>query len=188
MEGGATSFIVQLRCPGGEWPKAYGVRNLDSKDPAQPQDRVSIASITMSMVAVSVLKLVDQGLIGLDDLVNGILDSFRTTLRPPGPITVRQLLNHTSGMPHFVDSDSDYAAGSLKQAAATQLSIGLRSSTSYTARTHPKQPEAHSSRGNQSLGQVKVSIKPSAVPHVELRSKRRGLMYVSWHWSRLPGC
>ena len=121
MDGGATSFVVQVRWPGGEWSKAYGVRNLDSKDPAQPQDRVSVASITKSMVAVSVLKLVDQGLIGLDDPVNGVLESFRTTLRPPGPITVRQLLNHNSGMPDF--GDSEYAAGPLKQVANTRLSM-----------------------------------------------------------------
>ena len=121
MEGGATSVVVQVRWPGGEWSKAYGVRNLDSKDRARPQDRVSVASITKSMVAVSVLKLVDQGLIGLDDPVNGVLESFRTTLRPPGPITVRQLLNHTSGMPDF--GDSEYAAGPLKQVANTRLSM-----------------------------------------------------------------
>jgi D-alanyl-D-alanine carboxypeptidase len=121
MEGGATSVVVQVRWPGGEWSKAYGVRNLDTKDPAQPQDRVTVASITKSMVAVSVLKLVEQGLIGLDDPVNGVLESFRTTLRPPAPITVRQLLNHNSGMPDFFDSD--YAAGPLKQVANTPLSM-----------------------------------------------------------------
>ncbi|MCI9870523.1 serine hydrolase domain-containing protein [Arthrobacter humicola] len=121
MDGGATSLVVQVRWPGGEWSKAYGVRNLDSKEPARPQDRVSVASITKSMVAVSVLKLVDQGLIGLDDPVNGVLESFRTTLRPPGPITVRQLLNHNSGMPDYVDSE--YTAGPLKQVANTRLSM-----------------------------------------------------------------
>ncbi|MET3948888.1 hypothetical protein ABIB49_003614 [Arthrobacter sp. UYCu512] len=49
-------------------------------------------------------------------------------------------------------------------AAIPDWTIGLRSSTSYTASTHPKQPETHSSRGNQSLRQVKLSTKPSAVP------------------------
>src|SRR6478752_10697201 len=50
MDGGATAFVVHLRWPGGEWSKAYGVRSLDTNDPAQPQDRVSVASITKSMV------------------------------------------------------------------------------------------------------------------------------------------
>jgi D-alanyl-D-alanine carboxypeptidase len=53
------------------------------------------------MTAVSVLKLVEDGLIGLDDPVNGVVDSLSSILKPPGPITVRQLLSHTSGMPTF---------------------------------------------------------------------------------------
>ena len=121
MDGGATAFVVHLRWPGGEWSKAYGVRSLDTNDPAQPQDRVSVASITKSMVAVSVLKLVDQGLIGLDDPVNGVLESFRTTLRPPGPITVRQLLDHNSGMPDY--GDAEHEAEPLQQVMNTRLSL-----------------------------------------------------------------
>ncbi|MCU1515750.1 MAG: hypothetical protein JWQ75_471 [Pseudarthrobacter sp.] len=101
IDQGAAAVVAQVRWPGGEWSKAYGVRDLDSKQPAQPDDLVSVASVTKTMTAVSVMKLVDEGLIGLDDPVNGILPSFTTVLRPPGPITVRQLLGHTSGMPSF---------------------------------------------------------------------------------------
>lgn len=121
MDGGATSVVMQLRWQDGEFSKAYGVRNLDTKDPAKPHDRVSVASITKSMVAVSVLKLVDQGLIGIEDPVNNVLESFQTTLRPPGPITVRQLLNHTSGMPDV--ADSEFAKGPPKQVANTRFTI-----------------------------------------------------------------
>lgn len=101
IDQGAVAVLAEVRGPGGTWAKAYGVRDLQSKQPAQPDDRVSVASITKSMTAVSVMKLVDDGLIRLDDPVNGILDSFTTVLHPPGPITVRQLLAHTSGMPSF---------------------------------------------------------------------------------------
>lgn len=98
---GGVAVVAQVRWPGGKWSKAYGVRDLDSKQPAQPDDLVSVASVTKSMTAVSVLKLVDDGLIGLDDPVNGVLESFTTVLKPPGLITVRQLLSHTSGMPDY---------------------------------------------------------------------------------------
>jgi D-alanyl-D-alanine carboxypeptidase len=154
MDGGATSFVVQMRWPGGEWSKASGVRNLDSKDPAQPQDRVSIASITKSMVAVSVLKLVDQGLIGLDDPVNGVLESFRNTLRPPGPITVRQLLSHNSGIPDFVDSE--YAAGPLKQVANTRLSMqrGLEIAATLPWESKNVDRFAYSNSNYLALGQL----------------------------------
>ena len=166
MDGGATSFVVQVRWSGGEWSKAYGVRNLVSKDPAQPQDRVSIASITKSMVAVSVLRLVDQGLIGLDDPMNNVLESFRTTLRPPGPITVRQLLNHTSGMPDF--GDSEYAAGPLKQVANTRLSMqrGLELAATLPWESKNVDRFAYSNSNYLALGQLIEKLRGRPVADV----------------------
>lgn len=101
MDQGAVAVVAEVRWPGGTWSRAYGVRDLEASHPATTDDRVSVASVTKSMTAVSVLKLVDDGLNRFDDPVNGMLDSFTTVLRPPGQITVRQLLAHTSGMPSF---------------------------------------------------------------------------------------
>jgi D-alanyl-D-alanine carboxypeptidase len=103
MDRGAVAAVVQVRWPGGEWSKAYGARDLDTRTPAQPTDRVEVASITKTMTAVTVLKLVDDGLIGLDAPVNDIIPGFKTVLHPPGPITVRQLLGHVSGIPDYTD-------------------------------------------------------------------------------------
>jgi D-alanyl-D-alanine carboxypeptidase len=103
MDRGALATVVQVRWPGGEWSKAYGVRDLDTKTPAQPKDRVEVASITKTMTAVTVLRLVDDGLIGLDDPVNDVIPGFTTVLHPPGPITVRQLLGHVSGIPEYTN-------------------------------------------------------------------------------------
>jgi D-alanyl-D-alanine carboxypeptidase len=104
MDQGAVAAVVQVRWPEGEWSKAYGVRDLDSKTPAESTDRVQIASVTKTMTAVAVLELVDDHLIGLDDPVNEVIPGFTSALRPPGPITVRQLLGHTSGMPEVTDA------------------------------------------------------------------------------------
>lgn len=101
MNEDAVAVLAEVRWPGGEWSKSYGVRDLDSKEPARPDDRVPVASVTKTMTAVSVLKLVDEGLIGLEDPVNGMLEAFQAGLKPPGPITLRQLLSHTSGMPSY---------------------------------------------------------------------------------------
>ena len=99
---GAVSAVVRLRWPGGEWDNAYGVRRLDTGDPAQPTDRVAVASVTKTFTAVTVLKLVDDKLIGLDDPVNTVIPGFTETLHPPGPITVRELLDQTSGIPDYI--------------------------------------------------------------------------------------
>lgn len=99
LEQGAVAAVVQIRWPEGEWSKAYGVRDLESRTAAQSTDRVEVASVTKTMTAVAVLKLVDDHLIGLDDPVNDVIPGFTSALKPPGPITVRQLLSHTSGIP-----------------------------------------------------------------------------------------
>ncbi|WP_249336257.1 serine hydrolase domain-containing protein [Sinomonas gamaensis] len=104
MADGAIAATVQVRWPGGEWSHAYGVRDLDSRSAAQPSDLVQIASVTKTMTAVAVLKLVDDHLIGLDDPVNDIIPGFKDVLHPPAPITVRELLGHTSGAPDFFDA------------------------------------------------------------------------------------
>lgn len=166
MDGGATSVVVQLRWQDGESSKAYGVRNLDTKDPAKPQDRVSVASITKSMVAVSVLKLVDQGLVGIEDPVNNVLESFRTTLRPPGPITVRQLLNHTSGMPDV--ADSEFAAGPPKQVANTPLNIQRGLELTATLPWEPKNVGrfAYSNSNYLALGQLIEKLRERPIADV----------------------
>jgi D-alanyl-D-alanine carboxypeptidase len=102
IDGGAVSAVVQVAWPGGRWSKAYGLRSLDTKDPAQAGDRVSVGSVTETLTAVAVLRLVDDRLIGLDDPVNNLIPGFEAELHPPGPVTVRELLGQTSGIPSHI--------------------------------------------------------------------------------------
>ena len=104
LDEGAVAAVVQIRWPKGEWSRAYGVRDLETRTPAQPTDRAAVASVTKTVTAVAVLKLVDDNLIVLDDPVNDVIPGFTTSLTPPAPITVRQLLSHTSGMPEVTDA------------------------------------------------------------------------------------
>ncbi|WP_138413561.1 serine hydrolase domain-containing protein [Sinomonas gamaensis] len=99
---GAVSAVAEAKWPGGQWSHGYGVRDLDTKDPAQPGDRVSVGTVTETFAAVTVLKLVDDRLIGLDDPVNSVIPGFQEELHPPGPITVRELLAQTSGIPSYI--------------------------------------------------------------------------------------
>jgi D-alanyl-D-alanine carboxypeptidase len=64
-------------------------------------DQIHVGDITMSMVAVSVMRLVEEGKVRLDDPITQYLPEFENVARPPGPVTIRSLLNHRSGMPHY---------------------------------------------------------------------------------------
>ena len=71
----------------------YGVAN-EAGDPVTPQTRFLLASLSKSMTAVAVMQLVDAGEVSLDAPIQEYLPWFM----PDTLITVRQLLNQTSGL------------------------------------------------------------------------------------------
>ena len=76
-------------------PDRSGVGNLRTGQPPQPVQTFRVASQTKAFVATIVLQLVADGRVGLDAPVSRYLPR----LLPDGDqITVRQLLNHTSGL------------------------------------------------------------------------------------------
>ena len=98
---GVSAVLIEARVGDEEWSHAAGVRSLDGGVPVHLNDPVQVGGITQAMVAVSVLKLVDEGRLVLDDPVTGYLPELEDLLHPPKPISVRQLLGHTSGIPDF---------------------------------------------------------------------------------------
>jgi D-alanyl-D-alanine carboxypeptidase len=98
---GAPAVLVAVRKGGSTWTHAAGVRSLESGEPVTVSDPVRVGGITESFVAVSVMKLVAEGKLDLDAEVTRYLPEFGTVLHPPGPVTVRQLLTHESGLPDF---------------------------------------------------------------------------------------
>lgn len=67
-------------------------------------DPVRVASISKLVVGIGVMKLVEQGRLELDEDVSGRLGwSLRNPAFPDRPITLRQLLSHTSSVRDFQD-------------------------------------------------------------------------------------
>ncbi|MBB2900998.1 D-alanyl-D-alanine carboxypeptidase [Kineococcus radiotolerans] len=79
-----------------------GVRDVVSGKPIQPDSRIRIASNTKTFTATVVLQLVGEGEVVLDEPVETYLPGV---VRGPGgdgrSITVRQLLQQTSGLPDY---------------------------------------------------------------------------------------
>jgi D-alanyl-D-alanine carboxypeptidase len=100
-DAGAPAVIIEMKSRLGDWSTAVGVRSLENREPVKLADQVHIGDITMSMVAVSVMKLVEEGKVRLDDPITKYLPEFEDMIHPPGPVTVRSLLGHRSGMPHY---------------------------------------------------------------------------------------
>jgi D-alanyl-D-alanine carboxypeptidase len=91
---------------------AAGVSNLEAQTPVRPDDRFRIYSIAKAFAATVVLQLVDEGVLSLDDTVTAWLDSDAVKAIPNvDQVTIRQLLDHTSGIYDFADdTDSPFWA------------------------------------------------------------------------------
>lgn len=85
---------------GPTWRGASGAARLDPRVPLRPGARFRVGSITKTMVATVVLQLVGEGTLRLNDTVERWLPG----LVPNGDsITLRQLLNHTSGIYNYTE-------------------------------------------------------------------------------------
>ena len=73
----------------------YGVSNIELKTPATSETIYKIASVSKQFIATGIMLLVQEGKVGLNDSVRKHLDRSPDEWRP---ITIRHLLNHTSGL------------------------------------------------------------------------------------------
>ncbi|WP_345588847.1 serine hydrolase domain-containing protein [Streptomyces marokkonensis] len=93
----ATAALVRVGGTDGGWRGRAGVRDLTSDRPAHPNARFRAGSVTKVVTAATVLRLAAQDRIDLDAPVQDHLpDLFTPDFEEP--ISVRQLLNHTSGI------------------------------------------------------------------------------------------
>ena len=90
---GAPGVVIVANGPKLAWEQAAGVSNVETGAPITLEHRFRIASVTKLFVATVVLQLVDEGAFELDGEV-GLIE---------GAVTVRQLLNHTSGLPYGLE-------------------------------------------------------------------------------------
>ena len=108
-----SDFMTRYNVPGGAlglvkdgklmFVRGYGYADTNTQELVYPDSLFRLASLTKSITAASVLKLVEQGKFSLEDKAFGLLNYPRPSY--PGAtndprldtITVRQLLNHTGG-------------------------------------------------------------------------------------------
>jgi D-alanyl-D-alanine carboxypeptidase len=83
------------------WSSGLGYADREARTPATPQTIYRIASITKLFTATAIMGLRDAGRLQLDDPVAQHLPWFQIRRRHEDdpPITIRQLLTHTSGLP-----------------------------------------------------------------------------------------
>jgi len=102
VSGDIPSLHVCVVSGDEKWVKGFGEQT--------GEDTVFlVGSIQKVFVAVSILQLYDEGLVGLDDDVNTHMPfSIRHPGYPDTPITIRMLLSHRSGLDATLPSEFQY--------------------------------------------------------------------------------
>ncbi|HYF68860.1 MAG TPA: serine hydrolase domain-containing protein, partial [Ohtaekwangia sp.] len=96
--------ILFIKEPGTSYYLASGKTDLTSGDKMKTSSRSYPQSISKSFTAVSILKLQEAGLLDIDDLMNVYLPvEVCNQLAHGNEITIRQLLNHATGIKNYLD-------------------------------------------------------------------------------------
>lgn len=89
-------MVVAVLSPQGSFTYATGYSNLATHAPMSTSDVLRIGSITKTFTATVILQLVQQGKLSLNDA----LSKYEPQIPHASSITIRELLNHTSGLVH----------------------------------------------------------------------------------------
>jgi CubicO group peptidase (beta-lactamase class C family) len=128
---------------------AFGLANREWNIPNQTDTKFMIGSVSKPLTAVLMLIQVQKGLINLDSAIEDYLPEFKN--KPAAKVKIRQLLNHTSGIPNY-DIINDFFPRISRQHFTREdyLKVFIDSSLAFPPGTH----YAYSSWGYFTLGYI----------------------------------
>lgn len=138
--------------------QAYGVANVEHGAPATADTVFQLASVTKQFTATAVMLLAEEGKLSLDDPVSKYVEDLPEAWRP---VTIRQLLNHTSGIKGYT-SAAEYRARSNTDATPREVLALVADAPLEFA---PGQRHGYSNTGYYLLGLV--IEKAGGVPYGE---------------------
>lgn len=104
------------------YERGRGMADLQAKKPITPATVFRIGSITKQFAASVILQLVQEGKLSLDDPLSKFFPGYP---EPGASATVRQLLNHTSGIQDYTDIPGWMVEGNTDKPYTTQQLIDV---------------------------------------------------------------
>ncbi|MEU1541527.1 serine hydrolase domain-containing protein [Actinacidiphila glaucinigra] len=111
-----TAALVRVGGTDGTWRGSAGVHDLDTARPADPRGRFRAGSVTKVFTAAVVLQLAAERKVDLGAPARRYLPALVPAAY--GDVTVRQLLDHTSGIPA-----ADMPGGTVEEAYAHRFDL-----------------------------------------------------------------
>jgi CubicO group peptidase (beta-lactamase class C family) len=81
------------------WSRGFGYADIENEIKASPETIYRIASITKLFTSTAVMQLRDKGKLDIHDPITDYLDWFKVGDQKGKPITIENLITHTSGLP-----------------------------------------------------------------------------------------
>jgi D-alanyl-D-alanine carboxypeptidase len=160
---------------GRRWLGASGLRDVAGDLPMTTDTGFSLASISKTYTAAVVLELVGEGKLSLDRPVALLLPAFHLDQR----ITLRMLLDHTSGLPDFFMGGGIDAALQRSPDAAWTPMVAWR----YLPRVHgiPGKIWSYSNTNYLLLGEIVQAVTGNTLSH-EIRARLLDPMRLGSTW------
>ncbi|MES2651178.1 MAG: serine hydrolase domain-containing protein [Bacteroidota bacterium] len=131
------------------YKNASGFARVETRERATPNHLFRLASMTKQHTAIAIMSLIQQGKIGIDQLVFGPVGILKATFPTVGQmsakVTVRHLLEHTAGYTGDPMFTSSYAGFSLEQRIQVMLN---------SAQSEPGTKYSYYNMGYGTLGKV----------------------------------
>ena len=106
---GLRGITLLIRDAEGIWAGASGMADIQQGIVMQPCHIAKVASITKIFMAILAFKLAEQGILNLDAQISTYLNADQLkNIANAGQVTVRQLLNHTTGIYDVIDDNGFY--------------------------------------------------------------------------------
>lgn len=83
-----------------------GASDIKAREPATPDTRFPYASTTKVITGLTVLQFIERGTFALDDPIPAYVETWSDV--PGEPITIRNLLTHSTGMPAALERFLDF--------------------------------------------------------------------------------
>jgi CubicO group peptidase (beta-lactamase class C family) len=106
------------------YARGYGLAEVETRTPVAPETNFRLASLTKQFTATAVMLLAAEGRLRYDDSVTALLPGLPAYARG---VTVRHLLNHTSGLPDYEDFVPDTQTAQVHDADVPRLIAGATS-------------------------------------------------------------
>ena len=130
--------------------KAYGLADIEHGVPAKSEDNFIIASNTKQFTCLAVLMLRDRGLLALDETIERFFPDFPDYRKR---VTVRMLMNHTSGIPEYFDPQFADRAAEIAT-ADTKAMLDIAKSLSDATYFEPGTQFSYCNTGYVMLGDI----------------------------------